>query len=817
MPTFQEMYDIPNHLAERIRVISPANTNKYGSFILYWMHHGVRTDDNPALDTAILVANQLGLPILVYQGLGGKHKYNSDRHHTFIMQGARVVQQQLREKGIRYSFHLSEKTSTKSPLYSLAEQAALLITEDFPAPPFPKWTKRLADTIEAPVWAIDTHCILPMQQIGKSYQRAFAFRNAVKEDMLNRIAKEWPVIDKSTVYFDGDVGFKEVDFGVEPIHELCARCDIDHSVAPIHQSPGGSIAGYKRWSLFKEHGLATYHKLRNNATVRFPQGVSRMSAYLHHGHVSPFRLAREASQSHTDGAEKYLDELLIWRELAFNLCFYNSDVESIGILPSWARSSLLSRTKDPRPAFYSLEALERGETDDSLWNAAQNSLLTHGELHNNVRMTWGKAVLQWTQSPQEALDILIHLNHRYALDGSDPNSYGGILWCLGLFDRPFSPEKPIFGTVRTRPSEHHQRRLNMQAYEAHVHRSPRNESMRVAIIGAGLAGLAAARSLQNNGINVTLFDKSRGPGGRMATRRVEDMAFDHGAQYFTVRDDRFQRQVHSWLQEGIAQEWQGSIGTVKDGTIQKKNVSTTRYVGVPRMSAITRSMSASLDIKFKTRIIDSHFDGHQWEITDENQMIYSNYDALIITTPPDQALPFLDRSPILKKEVASINMQPCWAVMASFSSPLPISIDGLFVEDSPLSWICRNNSKPERPRSESWVLHGSPEWSSNHLEKNADEILPLLLAAFFDAAGIETTKPDFAKAHRWRYALAENPSTQEHFWDESNRLAVCGDWCNGSRIEGAYLSGVAAAGRIAGLPDTLKETAPNIQLSIPGL
>ena len=150
MSTFQQEFDIPTHLVERIRVISPARLRSQGSFILYWMHHAVRTDENPALDTAILVASKLNIPVLVYQGLGGKHKYNSDRHHTFIMEGARDIQQQLRKKGIRYSFHLSEKTSATSPLYSLADRAALLITEDFPAPPFPNWTKRLADSIEAP-------------------------------------------------------------------------------------------------------------------------------------------------------------------------------------------------------------------------------------------------------------------------------------------------------------------------------------------------------------------------------------------------------------------------------------------------------------------------------------------------------------------------------------------------------------------------------------------------------------------------------------------------------------------------------------------
>lgn len=810
-------FELPGHLSERIRVISANSAPLSGEYILYWMHHAVRVQDNPALDVAILIAYQKKLPLLVYQGLSGAHEHNSDRHHSFIMQGAREVQANLRDLGIRHVFHLAENPYEKSPLYDIARRAALLITEDFPAPPFPQWTRRIAATLALPVWAVDTHCILPMQMVGKYYHRAYLFRSVVQEEMFNRAQKKWPAVDSSLPSFDSSVELDEIDFRLESINDLCARCNIDHSVAPIHHTPGGSTAGYHRWTLFKEHGLESYHAKRNNAAIRFPNGVSRLSAYLHHGHVSPFQIAREAFLSNSEGSKKYLDELLIWRELAFNLCFHHENVHTIDALPSWARQSLLAHASDPRPALYSMEALERGETDDELWNVAQKSLLIHGELHNNVRMTWGKAILQWTQSPQHALDVLIHLNHKYALDGSDPNSYSGLLWCLGLFDRPFSPEKPIYGTIRTRPTEHQRKRLNLEAYTAKVLRSPRSKPINIAIIGAGMAGLSAARSLQNNGLRAKLFDKSRGPGGRMSTRRADHLAFDHGAQYFTVKDARFGGQVNSWIQDGIVESWNGNIGTASEGLLEEKTVSPVRYVGKPRMSAITRHMSTSLDITYKTRVLHADFNNEKWTLFDNNQGNLGEYDALIVTTPPEQALPFLSKSPTLEDKVKHIQMLPCWAVMAAFEQPLPIPFDGLFLHNNPLSWACRNSSKPGRLHYETWVLHGSPEWSTKHLELKPEEVLPRLLSAFTDAIGIKLNRPVFSKAHRWRYALAETPSFDECLWDEEKNLAVCGDWCNGSRVEGAYLSGIAAAGRIAGLPDTTPTMNLDVQLSIPGL
>ncbi|NNF57030.1 MAG: NAD(P)-binding protein, partial [Rhodothermaceae bacterium] len=581
---------------------------------------------------------------------------------------------------------------------------------------------------------------------------------------------------------------------------LCAACAIDHGIGPVAETPGGARAGYERWETFKQHGLRGYHRLRNNAAAPPPEGVSRLSPYLHHGHVSPFRIAREAAADGSDGAEKYLDELLVWREMAYNFCFYTDELETLEALPDWARETLEAHASDERDALYSWDQLARGETGDALWDAAQHSLLRHGELHNNVRMTWGKALLRWTPTPSDALAMLIDLNHRYALDGSDPNSYGGLLWALGLFDRPSGTEVPIYGTVRTRSTADHAERLDMDRYAGRVTRPAHPDAPSVAIVGAGLSGLVAARTLSDQGLAVQVFDKGRGPGGRMSTRRTDNFSFDHGAQYFTVRDDRFRRYISAWLDEGLVQPWDGAIGVAKEGTIERKDSPTTRYVGVPRMSSLARHLATSLPVRYETRVERVARDGRHWRLQDTEGTDLGTYDAVLITAPPPQSAPLLADAPALAEQVRSVTMLPCWAVMVTFAEPLPLAFDGLFVHDAPLSWAARNSSKPERPDGESWVLHGAPGWSADRLEADPETVGTRLLAAFFEATGLDPVEAPFVQAHRWRYSMADEPLSVGCLWDPEQRIGACGDWCHGSRVEGAFLSGMAAAGRVLGMP-----------------
>ena len=352
-------------------------------------------------------------------------------------------------------FHLPTDPLAPGPLGGLLDRCALAVSELYPVPPFTDWYRRhLEARPDLPLSLVDASCTLPMPGNRRCYTRAFQFRNAFMEELLERASQPWPEPEAWPEAFAGDPGFEPFDLKA-PLDEAIADCLVDHSIPAVEDTPGGSRAGYERWEGFRDGRLGNYHAKRNDAAL--PDAVSRMSAYLHSGCVSPFRIAREARQQGGDGAEKFLDELLTWRELAYNFCFFTKDPERLEALPVWAQDTLQAHAIDKRPDLFDNETLARAQTGDELWDLAQTSLLVHGELHNNLRMTWAKAIPKWRPSPEAALETLIDLNHRYALDGSDPNSYGGLLWTLGLFDRPFD-DGPVTGSLRGRSTRSHPHR-----------------------------------------------------------------------------------------------------------------------------------------------------------------------------------------------------------------------------------------------------------------------------------------------------------------------------------------------------------------------
>ncbi len=795
---------LPPHLFERIRLIEDVPLRLDGEFILYWMHHAVRNHENPAIDTALSIAAQLKLPVLVYQGLGGRHPFNSDRHHTFIMEGAREVQQRLRERRIMHVFYLGRKPSEPSPLSVLARRAALVITEEFPAPPFPQWTRQLVGRGNTAVWAVDCTCIIPMQSIKRSFARAYAFRNHTQKEFERRLRQPWEDVNEAVEKFTGDCGFDALDLANADFADLCAQCDIDHTIPPVVHTPGGSSAGYARWEEFKRRGLKGYARLRNDAAVIFPRGVSRLSAYLHHGHVSPFRIAKEAKLDGSNGAAKFLDELLIWRELAHNFCFYHQYPETLDVLPQWARETIRQHKDDPREEVYSWERLYRGQTGDALWDAAQKSLLVHGELHNNVRMTWGKAFLDWTSDPQTALDMMIDLNHRLALDGNDANSYGGLLWCLGLFDRPFRPDRPVIGALRPRSTKDHARRLDMSAYADKIKGPATGKPFKIAVIGAGISGLFAARTLMDHDHQVHVFEKASRPGGRTATLKDADFTFDSGAQYFTVRDERTVRFVRSWQMDGIVAPWKGRIGVARQGRLSAEKQLTERWVAIPGMDAIAAHLSEGVDICFNTAIESLQKNNEQWQLMDPQQNVHGPYDVVIVAAPPPQANGLVGLSPKLSDRISAIEMQPCLAVMVAFNEPLDLPFDAIFVHGSAVRWVARNNSKPQRGATECWTLHADTQWSKDNAHTDNEQRISLAVDAFFKSIGQRPIGPIYQRSCFWESAAAANPLNVGCLWDAQLKIGTCGDWCQMSRIEGAVLSGMAMAGKIlslnAGIP-----------------
>lgn len=805
---------MPTHLHERVRILEafgknpdsgrPVATAGRGpdacecQGVVYWTHHALRTDENPALDVARILASRLNRPLLVYQGISEKYRFASDRHHTFMIEGARDLQRQYQDLGIRYAFHLQRAGYREPILHAIADLACLIVTDDFPLEPTKIWLEHLQAKGSTPIVCVDTSCVVPWQMVGKKHTRAFAFRDATKQLYEDRIPLEWPECNEIPKPFGGDLPFEPVDLlnNDLSIADLVASCDIDHSIGPVGDTRGGSEAGYQRWDAFRNDGLKRYARRRNDAAQ--PYAVSRMSAYLHYGMVSPMRLAREA---HRARADKYLDELLIWREMAFGFCQHTDDVDSLNAIPDWARETLQRHADDPRRELRTWEQMSRADTGDRLWDACQESLLRHGELHNNLRMTWGKAIPSYTRSPSMALRQLIDLNHRYALDGRDPSSYGGLLWCLGQFDRPFSPEQPIVGSVRPRSTRDHLARISIEDFEKHVQRPRAGWLPRVAFVGAGLAGLMAARTLADQGISVQLFEKSRGRGGRSATRRMEvGLQFDHGAQYITVRDQRLANLVRSWLEAGLLAPWSGRVVEVHERQVKEIPNQVQRYVAIPSMSAIGRHLAGDLPIQCSTLVTGITRVNDEWFVASKDR-IHGPFDVLICNAPPDQTRKLvIDHDVNWLPALNGTRMDPCYSVMVAWTEKWQVPFDGAFLSDStPFRWIARDSSKIGRPQDlDCWVLHASTAWSRENLERTPDEVADLLIRQLPAIDGVKPPERLFAEAHRWRFAEASGAIEQDCLWDPQNRIGACGDWCRASRMEGALLSGMSMAGRIMG-------------------
>jgi predicted NAD/FAD-dependent oxidoreductase len=321
---------------------------------------------------------------------------------------------------------------------------------------------------------------------------------------------------------------------------------------------------------------------------------------------------------------------------------------------------------------------------------------------------------------------------------------------------------------------------------------------RVAVIGAGIAGLTAARRLARARHEVVVFDKARGVGGRTSTRRRDGDAFDHGAQYFTCRTDAFARQLGDWCRRGVAAVWEAPIRTLGVSQATGHPEPGPRYVGVPGMNALARDLARALRVECEQRIERVEGSAASWDLVTEAGSTLRGFDAVVVATPAPQAVPLLAPAPRLAELAGSVKMQPCQAVMVTFPHPLEVDFGGAFVSEPPLAWVARNASKPERPGGECWVLHADAGWSDQHLEDPADVVATELLSAFSEAIGRKLPRPCAYAAHRWRFARTAQPLGTPHLWDVDAGLGVCGDWTHGSRVEDAFTSGELLARAMLG-------------------
>lgn len=472
----------------RIRVLrdQPPST---GEYVLYWMVAARRPRFNFALQRAVALCRELGRPLLVLEALRVDYRWASDRLHAFVLQGMADNQRSFGKTAAHYYPYVEPVRGAGSGLLAaLAERACAVVTDDYPCFFLPHMLARAAGALRVRLEAVDGNGLLPVSLAGgRAFGSAHAFRGFFQQQLevaLDDLPLEAPLRGARLPELTRGLSDIEQRFpraALDATDAALATLPIDHSV-PRAALEGGHVAAGRALRHFLGHALGRYAEERKHPDLHAASGLS---PYLHFGHLSahevfrkvceaeawsgvPQRTGRRGARSGFWGlstnAETFLDELLTWRELAFNGAANLPQFDRYRSLPAWARRTLEEHAADPRPALYSLAQLERAETADPLWNAAQRELLRDGRIHNYLRMLWGKCILAWSRTPQQALSRMIHLNNKYALDGRDPNSYAGIFWILGRYDRPWGPQRAVFGSIRFMSSAATLRKLELRAY-----------------------------------------------------------------------------------------------------------------------------------------------------------------------------------------------------------------------------------------------------------------------------------------------------------------------------------------------------------------
>jgi deoxyribodipyrimidine photo-lyase len=475
---------------ERIQSRNSSPVRKSGSHVLYWMTSARRLEWNQGLERAVEWARTLDHPLLIFEALRIDYPWASQRLHRFCIEG--MADHARRLDGTRvgyYPYVEREASQGKGLLTALAETASVVVTDAFPSFFLPRMLTAAASILPVRLEAVDSNGVLPLQRPDRDFRTAYSFRRYLQRVLPGLLAegpRAYPLTGDPLPPFPG------VSRTIQEQWPPVSRTELDDPQALVESLPltqqvppvpirGGRQAAARTLTRFLEDGLPGYAQGRNHPDRSH---VSGLSPYLHWGHISsrevvdvlldqegwrPDRLAAEADGRRegwwglSSDAEGFLDQLVTWRELGYLTAWRNEDHESWDTLPEWARDTLNAHASDPRPHLYDLEEFQEAGTHDPLWNAAQRQLRAEGTIHNYLRMLWGKKILEWSPSPQDALDWMLELNNRWALDGRNPNSTSGIFWTLGRYDRGW-PERPVFGKVRSMTSRSTRRKVELTQY-----------------------------------------------------------------------------------------------------------------------------------------------------------------------------------------------------------------------------------------------------------------------------------------------------------------------------------------------------------------
>lgn len=456
-----------NH--KRVRTIKEGAL-KSGPVVL-WMSRDQRVKDNWALIFAQKLAIQKRVPLFVLFCLVPEFLHATTRQYSFMLHGLREVEQNLLAKNILF-FMLTGLPGKTIPEFMRICGGSALVKDFDPLRIKRQWTDSVAKVTDIPFYEVDAHNIIPCwsaspkQEFGARTFRPKAYR------ALDEFLEEYPPLRKHPVVWEGEIGRPFIH-----ARNFFSQNSVEHMVKTLKVATLGEAdwikpgekAASQSLSGFIKKKLPDYGQARNNPAV---DGQSDLSPYLHFGHISPQRVALEVREMRERAKERtshdaFLEELIVRRELSDNFCFYNAEYDSFEGFPEWAKKTLNAHRKDKREYLYSRKQFEHGETHDALWNAAQMEMVKRGKMHGYMRMYWGKKILEWTQTPQDAFKTALYLNDKYELDGRDPNGFTGVAWCFGKHDRPWK-ERPVFGTVRYMNANGLKRKFDADKYVQQV-------------------------------------------------------------------------------------------------------------------------------------------------------------------------------------------------------------------------------------------------------------------------------------------------------------------------------------------------------------
>jgi deoxyribodipyrimidine photo-lyase len=443
---------------ERVRSLNDRSVQA-GRYVVYWMQASQRAEYNHALEFAIQQANALDKPLLVVFGITDRFPDANERHYFFMLEGLGEVKASLEARGIRLIIRHEEPPAAA---VESARWACLVVVDRGYLRIQKKWRRAVAKQIKCPLVEVESDVVVPVEVTSSKEEYAAAtIRPKIRRRLdphLLPFRHAGPRHSSLKMDFD--------TFDITDVGAAVARLSIDHSVARSSFFRGGTSQAKRHLRAFLKSRLGHFDDLRNDPSRDY---FSNMSPYLHFGQISPLYIALQVKRTGGKGVEAYLEELIVRRELSMNFVQYNPRYDSLDCLPDWAKRTLAQHRRDRREYIYTLKQFEAAETHDPYWNAAQNEVRVTGKMHGYMRMYWGKKILEWTEKPEDAFNIALHLNNKYEIDGRDANGFTGVAWCFGKHDRPWA-ERRVFGRVRYMNDKGLRRKFDIDAYVAKVNR-----------------------------------------------------------------------------------------------------------------------------------------------------------------------------------------------------------------------------------------------------------------------------------------------------------------------------------------------------------